>query len=487
MEAITSRLATVKTDELPAVERAALMRVHHTLSQPQTPDVANDVIHAFYEALVFTAERGADDASSEVHEFRRAFVENAPKFASPRGVAELAARMFPAIEDQMRSNPDTTSRAIACTAWMLTAVASGDRRPTTQLAESATSAVRMAVPTREVEIGPDNPGSNLLNDLKTSLGLDEWTRPLRGGVSWFPGRLEVSIRQRLVGVDDNGSLHELIASVPIVRDVSDPENALELLSELNEGASGHALIFDSAAGTVRSELSVVVHNNNASWLAPVTKMLIMEMIDLAEQRADLLAEVLRGSVAMATHPDLGPRPEPDEILGIVGGDNWPTRPLPDDEGFWHRTEQTLSSIVGGPGSSGPSGMTVEVPMLWDRAALQGMAVDQTAGTALLAIGVEDVLPWHEGSAQARVGPGVTFRCGLPLSLSRGFHLANELNASQPDSRPHRLGAWYARDNTLWLTIHLPSGALPPVEADQSGVITNLALGLLGRARASQQS
>jgi hypothetical protein len=332
-------------------------------------------------------------------------------------------------------------------------------------------------------LGTDNSGTRLVNQLGTAFGFDEWTADIQGGRRWFPHRLAVDIHQAPVGMRDGDTVHQVEVRIPIVRNVRSTASALNLLSELNEGAAGEALVLDEDTGVVSSEVGVVVHRGNANWINSVTKIVVMAMVDLAEQRAELLAKVLDGAVAEARHPQLGMRSQPDELLGIVGGPNWPVRDIADEPGYWDRVRRDVSAILPGPATHGPTGMSIEVPFLSEVTAAKGISTGQPAGTALLTIGTRDVLAWHEGSARVRVGSGVTFRCGLPLSIENAAMVANELNDSRPASHPHRLGAWYGRDGTVWLTLHLPSGALPADKPSQSAVITNVALGLLARARA----
>jgi hypothetical protein len=482
---MVDRLRSVRIEEMPAIESAVLNSVGRTIAGAAPgADLGNDVVLAFFDAFISTTGLAGESSppSPSVRTFRSEFVRNSHRFAMRAGVNELFSRMLPAVDDQLRTHSDTATRAVMSAAWMFTAIASGDGRAVTmeQLLAGATEAVRGAsVPTREVVIGPDNAGRRLVDALKQAYGVDEWSSGTRNGVTWYPGRLATTISHNLVGVEKVGALHEVTIMTSLARDVPVTDASLALLTQLNEGAGGDALVLDEGDGVVRSELSVVAHDGNEAWIAPVLKMVGMAAIDINEARADLLAVALGGQVAVAAHPELGERAEPDEMLGIVTGSLWPSKELPTGDHFWREVVSAMGDL--GPTTVTGSGFTSEIPYSSATTGIQSALTGREVGTALLAIGTADVLRWHEASARVRLGDGVTFRCGLPVRVSDGPRLANRLNADRPKSRPHRLGAWYSRDDGLWLTMHLPAAALPNDERNAAIVIANLGMGILARA------
>jgi len=469
---------------MPGLERATLMAVFGAIEGSAGKVSAETIVLEFLGALINGGGAVPSEFSPAVDLFRSAFVDSAHRFASADGAAELIERMMPAVRDQLGKGHDSQPTAMACTAWMLLAIASDDGRSGSmqQLFEGAVDALVSSAPqTREITIEIGNePGSMLLNELSDALGIDQWSEPIDGGTRWYPGALAVDFTQHIVGAAGDGSLHEVSLSVPIVRGVQQSPEVLRMISELNEGAGGDALVL-RPDGVVAAEFGVVVHAGSFAAVSQVTKLMAMAMVDLAESRAELLAHVLHGEVARAAHPALGTRATPDELLGIIGSPDWPAQPLPSGEDFWRFCLEVLASFPGSHGSVGATGLSIELPAV---ASPSGATTQSRTETVLLTIGTEDVIGGHDDSARARLGPGVTFRCGLPWDVDDAHRAANDLNLQRPASRPQRLGAWYGRDRTLWLTMHLPSAALPAADRDQATVITNLAMSMIVRAKSA---
>jgi hypothetical protein len=152
---IIAGLGRVRLTDMPKIERAAVLEVYRAIANAGPSIKATDLVYTFMAAITSATSSVKDQAPSGAKTYRAEFIKFAPRFASVAGLQELTLRMVPAIEDQLRTQPTLAEKAAACTAWMLTAIASGDGRgPTiTTLVASAQAAVRAAVPTREETLG----------------------------------------------------------------------------------------------------------------------------------------------------------------------------------------------------------------------------------------------------------------------------------------------------------------------------------------------
>lgn len=479
-DAVRQRLLRLEVSEMPAIERESAKSIYFALQRSPGGDPARIIVDTFLATLLVSESSDDTDVSASVRLFRSEFISNGRRWAeSPRSDwNQLVDDMLQITKARATQSNDPQTRAVLCATYLFALIAydPSKQAPTVEdVFEGAAEAVDATVPrVKTVVDATSGPGPTLLAELSTAMGIDDWTEKIRGGFRWTHGQLSTRFTSTLVDVKPGLPVWEVSVKTPIVENATAGDVPL-LISELNEGAGGDALTYESSDGTISSVMTIVVHRENDTWVTPLAKMLVMAAVDLADSRADLLTAATEGRVSLGSHRSLGVRSDRDPILGIVGSKNWPTAAPPGDVDFWSTLLSELRGITHGVGTSSASGLSIEIDGLGD----------DGRGTTLLTIGSEDGVFWHEQSAASRMGPGVTFRCGLQREVNNSAEVANQLNLDEPGSRPSRLGAWYARDDGIWLALRIPGAALPRDRDDARAVALNLAIGFLARARAAQ--
>lgn len=477
---VRQRLLRLGINEMPAIERESAKSIYFALQRDPEGDTAQTILDTFLSSLLITESSQEPETSPAVALFRSEFVTKGRRWAQSssaewNGILHDMSRITRA---RVTQSADPQQRAVLCATHLFAFLAYDASEPTPTFEEvfaGATEAVDATVPRVETRVDITNgPGPTLLRELRESMGIDEWSEQIRRGFKWTHGQLSTTFTATLVDVKPGLPIWEVSVKTPIVTGAV-ATGVPPLVAELNEGAGGDALVFEADDGTISTVMTVAIHHENEQWMTRLAKLLVMASIDLAESRSDLLASATGGQVSLGRHGTLGARTDRDPILGVVDSENWPTGPPPGDEEFWSNLLRQLQDATRGTGTSSESGLSIEIG---------GQAILHQDST-LLTIGSEDGVFWHEQSAAARMGPGITFRCGLPDQVESPAEIANQLNLLEPDSHPSRLGAWYTRDAGLWLTARVPSAALPQRRDDAGIVIFNLAATTLGRARAAR--
>jgi hypothetical protein len=204
-----------------------------------------------------------------------------------------------------------------------------------------------------------------LEGLAANLMIDkDWSVWEERSFAWVGHRL----RQEFVAA---GPLHDagytlvmLSTSIPVVRDVTlDSAKVVEVLGNLNQLGVGDALVWDASHRTILSCAGVTAHEASMDWRVSQLGAFANISLILAERRAEMLAELVQGSVAEWAHPRSGRRQVPDDMLNALeavflpGG---PSRAISPGR----MSSMTSRTVCATAPSSAPAGAHAGLPSRW---------------------------------------------------------------------------------------------------------------------------
>jgi hypothetical protein len=305
-----------------------------------------------------------------------------------------------------------------------------------------------------------DPGLAVVRYLYDNSRVDaEWSvREERGFTWWADG-----LAQRVwcdPGFDDEGiEIHRLFVETDLVRGVEDATESVRAADSFNGLTAGSALVFEPQAGTIRSVASMWVHEQSVEWIARSLSVIGAIQVAQAQQQATMLVPMAGGELALSAHPESGPRPEPDEMLGVLEIVRMDGRAAPGwaGEQMAVALEQlrALPAVVLASGDD--EGITLEVPY--------GQA------TALIQLDTS----W----AHPDLGAGLLARLSLPGDAAPGPESAARRNRQELAAltRAHFTGGWIGSGPfAVYLSFF-------PNMLSRTGLgVTNIALSMIGRAR-----
>lgn len=159
--------------------------------------------------------------------------------------------------------------------------------------------------------------ADLIEEFHRGLLVDEeWTHREPGGFTWWPSRVRQVVRAYPPVLDHGERITRVVAEVPLLRDVTNPDAAL-FASLANMTSVGTGVVLDVAAGTLRKRLTASLWDGNRGWLSKLALQaaaLQATMID--PDGLETLAEAFGGTPDVEPHPVSGPRDVPDGLTEL---------------------------------------------------------------------------------------------------------------------------------------------------------------------------
>ena len=255
-------------------------------------------------------------------------------------------------------------------------------------------------------VDPPDLGAEALDLVRKYLMVDEpWIEHGDRCVAWVGYRLRQEIRAEKPYQDREFNLVRVSVTVPIVDAVhAAPDEVDSLLGDVNRYAVGAMYLYDSSTKSIFSFVAVTLHTDTLDWRAKQLSILATCQLGFAETEADYLAHASRGEVARRSHPMLGQRKTPDEMLrfadSVFGREgNFPSRYSAKSE--FESIERIIENINAVTWGASEDGIAIELPF------------DQ--GTSLISI--------HADEPHPLLGNGLTVNTFLrleknPLILSK---------------------------------------------------------------------
>lgn len=302
-----------------------------------------------------------------------------------------------------------------------------------------------------------DPGLEVVEHVYAQMQIDdEWSTFERRGFTWWGHELAQRVwadpPRESFGMD----VVRVHAQTRLVRGVATGDATSELLNELNHDATLSALVFDPAHGTIVSECSVYVHEQNVEWL----KWLFMHAVAIqaaeATGHAVRLARELGAEIEASGHPSTGRRPEPDGMLAVIRDVYLPNSQQPPP--LSEREFQAALDLSQGfwvMANAGDTGLTAEFAFSGSVPAI-GIALGDRSSTgfpetALLTVTME---------RHPRLGFGVLGRLTLPNDAYDREAAEQHLNLAETTAwtSSHLLGAWCFAPLGLTFVTFLPTAA-----------------------------
>lgn len=285
-------------------------------------------------------------------------------------------------------------------------------------------------------VGDDRPrgGAELKRELEPGLAVVRyaydnsridraWSVPEARGYAWWAHGL----RQRVwaePGLDDDGiEVFRVFARTDLVRRITDLATARRAVDALNAFSAGSALMVDGEARTVSSVASMWAHGQTRRWVASTMSVVAAIQVAQAHAMVSLVAGSTTGEPDLSAHPTSGPRPGPDDMLGLLdmaralgqGSSTWA------DEGMLQALHEARRIPIVVLATGDESGLAVEVPY--------------RQSTALIQLDTREAHP--------SLGHGLVARVSLPGDAGPGPDWAAMRNAQEAESltRAHLLGSW----------------------------------------------
>ena len=310
----------------------------------------------------------------------------------------------------------------------------------------------------EVKAGLE-PGLAAVRYLYDNSRVDSDWSVLEGrGFTWWADNLAQRVWAE-PGFDDDGiKVFRVFAETDLVRGVGDMPGVMQAVDAFNGLSAGSALVVDAEAGTVHSVASMWVHEQSKDWIARTFSVIAAIGVAQAGQQASMLAPLVGGEVAISEHPDSGPRPEPDEMLGLLdlikSDGAGPSQWAGDDMAATLAQVQALPIVTLANGDE--TGVAIEVPYR------------QT--TALIQL---DTAEAHPG-----LGSGMVVRLSLPGDAGPGPEWAAMRNRQELETltRSHFVGSWVGSASFATFVSFYPN-----LLARTGMGATNVALSMINRA------
>jgi hypothetical protein len=287
----------------------------------------------------------------------------------------------------------------------------------------------------------------------------QWSVLQERGYTWWADGLAQRVWAEPAFDDDGVEISRVFVETDLVRRLPDMEAAAQAVDSMNELSSGSALVIDPQAGTVRYVASMYVHEQVLEIVARSLSVIGAIQVAEAEQRATMLVPTVGGELALSSHPESGVRPDPDEILGLLGLVRMDGQPPSEWAG--DQMESTLEQVQRMPiatlASGDAAGVTLEVPY--------------GGATALIQLETD----W----AHPSLGAGMVVRLSLPDGGSPGAEWAALRNRQELESltRSHFIGGWIGSAPFPTLVSFYPN-----MLARSGMAAINIVLSMIGRAR-----
>jgi hypothetical protein len=279
-----------------------------------------------------------------------------------------------------------------------------------------------------------DPGLVVVEHLYKQMQIDaQWSVRQERGFTWWGDRLAQRVWASSSEERVGDSVWQVHIETDLVREVHSHPDPFPALAEVNRLAALSACVLENRS--VRRHASVSVTENNL----PFSKELAIHAMSLqvadAQAVAQWLSRQLRAVEDLSHHPLNGPRPAPDEMLGVGllyrrQGEGGVWTPPIDFIGVANATNRCWLSATAGTHS-----FTAELPFAGGAAA--GAGGGDEATTALFQAWTDKPHPVF--------GTGALLLLKLPGGYdSRSANFLNVADTLAPDC--HQLGAWSHRED-----------------------------------------
>ena len=294
---------------------------------------------------------------------------------------------------------------------------------------------------------------------------EDWTIRTPRGFSWLGHRLAQSVEASPL-FESLGMVVSVIgARIRIVEDVhGSPDVVHQVLADLNSRAVGAAYVYWPDQRSVEVSLAHVVHHDTLVFRPKQIAAFAILSLCEAEREADNLAGRLGGRAVRETHPQLGVRTVPDDMLNVEAVFQRDGA-APSRFAVSHELQSIVDHVRGTPFASmgaTAGGVCVEVP-LGNATTLIELRTDVPHPHLGSGLSVKTVLPFGETHADLAAFAG---------RLGRG--------QSQTAEGVGGLGAWGVR--TTNGRQHATYSRFVPNSMHSPGFALDVAMGEINRAR-----
>ena len=164
-----------------------------------------------------------------------------------------------------------------------------------------------------VDIGPE-----VLGDVRQQMQIDEeWLVSKPRKLMWWGHRLAQTIWAEPAVVRMGMRIVSIQAETDLLVEVPDRPKTEQAIATLNATAALTAIVWHRKDRRVGLRCSMCVRPEARLWLTKVFSSAVAMQVAEAENRVELLRDMVGGKVAISGHPDSGKRGEPDDMLNVL--------------------------------------------------------------------------------------------------------------------------------------------------------------------------
>lgn len=268
---------------------------------------------------------------------------------------------------------------------------------------------------------------------------EEWSIREEGRFTWWGYNLAQRVWADTVAYGEKTSV-SVQAETDILCDVPDTEETTSLINSLNRYASLSAWVWDKERRQVKLVCSLRCDEENVASLEGLLASAVAIQCADAHRAAGQLAGMLQCKLNVSHHPVNGPRPVPDEMLG-VREDVFaarPGKPSPFIEQDFAKVAQWLRNSILAIHSE--RGLTAEFPFWGDTPVVVQLIERRNPIRRLTSLLQVDCLSPHPV-----LGSGLLMLLKLPVTCDEGVgpELGRSLNLAEAAERNlfSQLGGW----------------------------------------------
>lgn len=305
-------------------------------------------------------------------------------------------------------------------------------------------------------------GLELLAFARDIMQLDEeWTRSEPRGFTWWGARLAQRAWAEPVRQEVGTEICRLHARSDLVCELELDTRRSQVLGALAAFLPLSALVVGE--GRLQLATSLYVHRDGVEWAKRHFAFSLALQAAQAHELLERLPALLEARPDESAHPDSGPRGEPDEMLGLIGG---LVRPAGEGPSRWSLDDarEAFEEVLG------PLGIQPreQEGFLW---------------TPYPWRGEEATLIVNPSVSPPSFGSGALVRLALPVSAGAELERALALNARElgEHTRASLMGSWYPDGDRLQHDTFLPNAS------HLEGLLGHMLFGMALRMRWSERA